>query len=415
MHVVMSTVGTEGDVRPFLAVALGLVGRGHRVTIATHTDYEEMISARGVGFRPIGGSFRRLVESESGRAWIESSDSLLEYLRRTRELFEPLGRRWTEDAYEAASDADAVLAHPFSVGATFAAEKNGRPAAVLALPPFVESGEVVPPFFLGAPRWSWLRRALGRLSVRGIGGILLPHLNRVRARAGLRAIPSPVFTDFLLARGVPLLHLFSPSLVPRPSDWPRLADVTGFCFLEDASKPAPDLVRFVEAGPPPLYVGFGSMTGRDPRSLAELTVRALRGRRAVVVTGWSGAAARGRGEDENVFLTEHASHEWLLPRVHAVVHHGGAGTTAAGLRAGRPTLVVAFFGDQPFWGHCVHRVGSGPRPLLRRNLDESSLATAIDDLERHPSYREAARRMQVKLAAEDGVLDTVARVEALVS
>lgn len=414
----MTTVGTEGDIRPFVAVALSLVrDHGHRVTIATHTDFEEMIRSRGLGFRVIGGSFKALVESPEGRAWIESSDSLIRYLRLTRQTFDGVMTAWGKDTFAAVQDADAVLAHPFTLAGVAGAEKNNKPAMVLALPPFVASGELEPTFFLGAPAWKWLRRALGRLQIRSIGKIASPHLNALREEVGLAPLPSPDFIAHVLAKKIPILHLFSEALVKRPSDWPELAEVTGFCFLEEKEwTPPDDLVEFVGDIPEraPLYIGFGSMTGKEPRELAELTIRAVRRakERAVLVTGWGGAS--GLSLDPNVYVTSRVSHDWLLPRVRAVVHHGGAGTTAAGLRAGRPTQVVAFFGDQPYWGHRVFKNGAGPYPLLRRTMSEEALSDAMKRLVSDPRYESGAKRIAQQLASEDGAKNTAAKIHAFV-
>lgn len=421
MHFAMTTIGTEGDVRPFVAIALGLVRNGHRVTIATHADYEEMVVARGLGFRPIGRSFKALVESAAGRAWIQSGASLRRYLRTTQEIFPPLLRPWAEDAYRAALDADAVIAHPFTFGgALAAAEKKGMPAWIAALPPFAPSGEIEPVFYPRAPAWKWLRRGLGRMSLRSVGALMRPELDAFRAGEGLPPLPSPSFIVDAIAGGTPLLHLFSEAIVARPSDWPAAVHVTGFCFLDEPSfTPPPDLVAFMNDGPPPLYVGFGSMTGEDPAALAAMTMRAIArtGERAVLVTGWGGLEASreldaSRAAQRSIHVTGRVAHDWLLPRCRAVVHHGGAGTLAAGLRARRPTLVVAYFGDQPFWGHRAARLGVGPMPLLRRDLSEASLANAIRRLLDDASFVERAKAVGDRIAREDGVANAVALIEA---
>lgn len=404
MHIVMAAVGTEGDVRPFVAVGLALerLGAGaHRVTIATHRDFEAMIRARGLGYRPIGESFKAVVESPRGRAWIESSDDFFRYLRLTKETFTPLATAWVRDAFDAARDADVVVAHPFSLGAASAAEKLGRPSFILSLAPFIPSRELESAFYLSAPRW--LRRPLGRMTIRSIGKLFVPHLNEVRTSEGMAPLRSPMFIDHLLERGVPFLHAYSEALVSRPSDWPELSHVTGFCFLpEDGWEPPEALVRFLD-GQPPLYIGFGSMTGREPKELAELAIRAARraGQRAVLVTGWAGARAEG----DDVFAIDRVSHDWLLKRVRAVVHHGGAGTTAAGLAAKRPTLIVSFFGDQPYWGNRVFLAGAGPRALKKRDLTEDSLARSIGELvEREDELGARAASLGDAIAQEDGAL-----------
>jgi sterol 3beta-glucosyltransferase len=210
---------------------------------------------------------------------------------------------------------------------------------------------------------------------------------------------------YLCERGVPMLALYSEAVFPRPSDWPELAQVTGFCMLPTPSGyvAPPALERFLEAGATPIYVGFGSMTGRDPEELTRTVMDGVRraGVRAVMVTGWGGLTAADQGDD--ILLVDDVPHEWLFPRVRAVVHHGGAGTLAAGLYAGKPTLVAPFFGDQPFWGEMAASLGVGPRPMKKRGLDAKRLASAIEALLSTPSYAEAAARVAEHLAGEDGV------------
>jgi sterol 3beta-glucosyltransferase len=412
-HIVMATVGTLGDARPFVALGVGLQRRGHRVTLATHTDYERLITSAGLTFRPIGGSFKKLMESALGRAWIESADSLLRYMKTTREVFEPLGPTWFADAVRAAEGADAVLAHPAVFGAFSSAERAGIPRMAVALMPYLPSAEIDPVFFPNIPPWGWLRKGLGDLSLRGIGGVFLPGVNRARKEIGLPPIESANMSKARVNRGLPWLNLYSPTLLARPTDWPTASWVTGFCFHDDDDAPIPaDLEAFLQSSQPPIYVGFGSMTGHDPGALARLTIDAVRRakQRAVIVTGWGGLEQKMRGDD--LLVTDFVPHGRVLPRVSAVVCHGGAGTVAAALRAGRPTQVVAFFGDQNFWGKRVAVVGAGPRPLLRRHLTAERLAAGIVETVSRASYRDGAARVAAAIASEDGVGQAVTRIEA---
>ena len=164
---------------------------------------------------------------------------------------------------------------------------------------------------------------------------------------------------------VPILYCFSRHVRPVPVDYPSHAHVTGYWFLGSASswKPPDELAEFIECGDAPVYVGFGSMgfakdAGRRREAITTALARAeVRG---VLATGWGGIPAGAAGP--NVITVDNVPHDWLFPRVAAVVHHGGAGTTAAGLRAGRPTLICPFVGDQPFWGSQIDQLGSGPNP-----------------------------------------------------
>jgi sterol 3beta-glucosyltransferase len=214
-------------------------------------------------------------------------------------------------------------------------------------------------------------------------------------------------------RPVLLLHAHSEALLPRPDDWPPHAVVTGLWRLPQAAhwQPPPALQAFLDGGPLPVYVGFGSMVGRDPTGLAGLVIEALRlaGLRGVLARGWGGLQADA--VPAHVHLIDEAPHDRLLPLMAAVVHHGGAGTTAASLHAGRPSVVCPFFGDQPFWGRVVHDAGLGPAPIAQRYLTPARLAAAMREAVETDAMRVAAAAIGRRLQAEDGVGHAVRQLE----
>lgn len=204
---------------------------------------------------------------------------------------------------------------------------------------------------------------------------------------------------------VHVLYPYSQHVVPVPDDYPASAHVTGYWFLDDGDwEPPAELADFLAAGEPPVYVGFGSMgfgRGADERRAAVLAALRVHGLRGVVATGWGGIASGEAGTDD-VLVIEGAPHDWLFESVAAVVHHGGAGSTAAGLRAGRPTLVVPFLGDQPFWGARVHAIGAGPTPLPAARLP-GGLADRLGNLVHTDSYAARAAEIGAAIRAEDGL------------
>jgi sterol 3beta-glucosyltransferase len=210
-------------------------------------------------------------------------------------------------------------------------------------------------------------------------------------------------------RSIPILHAYSPAVVPIPPDWPPHVTATGYWFIDadPAWQPQGDLAAFLDAGPPPVYIGFGSMVTRDPAAKTALAVEALRlsGQRGVIAAGWAGL--RTAKLPDTIHLLGQAPHDWLFPRMSAVVHHGGAGTTAAGLRAGRPTVIAPFFGDQPFWGRRVQALGVGPAPLPQKRLTAEALAAAIRAVVSDDGTRTRAAALGERIRAEDGVERTV--------
>ncbi len=207
----------------------------------------------------------------------------------------------------------------------------------------------------------------------------------------------------------PLLYAYSPCVGPRPLDWGNWIHVTGYWFLNRPADwyPPEDLVDFLESGPPPVYVGFGSMPSSNPKESTKLVIDALTkaGQRGVLLTGWDGLSRANVPDD--FYVIDEAPHDWLFPRMAAVVHHGGAGTTAEGLRAGVPSVIIPFLPDQPYWGRRVHALGVGPRPILRERLTMDSLAQAVHAAVRDPDMRRRARALGRQIRSEDGVARAV--------
>jgi sterol 3beta-glucosyltransferase len=201
-----------------------------------------------------------------------------------------------------------------------------------------------------------------------------------------------------------MLSAYSPSLIPHPPDWPENIHITGYFFLDSQAEwqPSTELKAFLEAGDPPVYIGFGSMAGRNPEQLARLVSEALvkSGQRGLLLTGWGGL--RPELVPDNVFVVDAVPHSWLFPRMAAVVHHGGAGTTAEALRAGVPAVIVPFAFDQPFWGARVKALGLGPDPIPLKKLTADALADAIRIAVTDSDMRQRADSCGKAIRTEDG-------------
>ena len=201
-------------------------------------------------------------------------------------------------------------------------------------------------------------------------------------------------------------------MIPKPTDWGSHISVAGFCFLPSPLdySPEPVLAEFLAAGPEPIYIGFGSIVIDDPEGMTSLVFEAIRrtGQRALVSQGWAGLGAGSDSQRRDVLLIGNVPHDWIFPRVSCVVHHGGAGTTAAGIAAGKPTIIVPFFGDQPFWGSMIARAGAGPAPIPKNKLSAKRLAEAITEA-LQPAVTERAFQLSQQIALENGA-ETGARV-----
>ena len=210
-----------------------------------------------------------------------------------------------------------------------------------------------------------------------------------------------------------LLLACSPTVIPRPDDWSsQYINIPGYFFLDtsDSYQPPIELGGFLSADEPPVCVTFGSMIHRDANRIYRtvLDVLVQTGNRAIILSGWSDF--QNFSLPENVLVVDAVPHDWLLPRCKAVIHHGGAGTTAAGLRSGIPNLVVPFAADQPFWGMRVHAIGAGPRPIPVRKLTTNKLITALAEAD-GDALRNSAQVAGRKIRAEDGVGYAVKLIE----
>jgi sterol 3beta-glucosyltransferase len=202
-----------------------------------------------------------------------------------------------------------------------------------------------------------------------------------------------------------VVHGYSRHVVPQPEDWPDTYHTAGYFFLDedDRWQPPADLLEFIEDGQPPICIGFGSMTGRDPLRMTDIVRRAVQrsNSRAILLSGWGRI---GEAElPETFYCLPQAPHHWLFPLMSALVHHGGAGTTAAGLRAGVPSILVPHFTDQPFWAHRIEALGVGPNGIPRSKLAAENLAEALEEAITNPDIQHKAAELGRKIRAEDGV------------
>lgn len=406
--ILLLTLGTRGDVQPFVALALGLQRAGHQPIVGTDAHFESFVRSHGLEFRPITARFLELVNSQAGAQAIAGKGNKLGLMRQAMSII----REMLDGAWQAGQDAQAVVFHPKSMAGPHLAEKLGIPAFIgFGIPALTPTAAFANPLMtlrnFGASGNRLTYRVFDLASD-------LPYRKMLTSwRRDALGLTTPL--PGLIPPGVPRLYHYSTHVVPSPPDWDATNVVTGYWFLEadpDWHPPA-DLQAFLTAGPPPVYVGFGSMPAEDAERKTRIVVDAVRraGQRAVLATGWGGLKAVA-GDD--LCVVDAAPHDWLFPRMTAVVHHGGAGSTAAGLRAGKPTVICPFFGDQPFWGERVRALGAGPAPVPQKALSAERLAAAIDEAATNPRLREAAEALGQAIRAEDGVAYAVDYINARV-
>jgi sterol 3beta-glucosyltransferase len=420
MNILILTFGSRGDVQPYVALGKGLKARSHTVTICTCGRFSAFVAEHGLKYAHADDGFLELMDSVEGRAAMEDANSIFGTLKTMRRLWsraKPIMRQMLRDSWDAAlgAEPDIIIYHPKGIGAVAIAEKLGI-QVILAIPfPMLVPTAETPS--IGLPNWrlgAWYNRATYKL----VHKVSLWMVGKPTKewRIAHKLSPQICGADILHTPAgdpIPVLHGYSPEVSPRPRDWPNTAYITGYWFLDrlDDWKPSKALRDFLDAGDAPVYVGFGSMSGRDPRRLTGIVIEALlkANVRGILSTGWGGLQADAL--PDSIFKIDNAPHDWLFPQVSAVVHHGGAGTTAAGLRSGRPTIICPFFGDQGYWGNRVRALGVGPAPLPQKKLTAEKLARALRTVVSDEAMRERAGSLGERIRGEDGLSNAVAIIE----
>ncbi|KAM7219278.1 hypothetical protein V8F06_005314 [Rhypophila decipiens] len=428
LNVVIQIVGSRGDVQPF--VALGKVLRdtyGHRVRVATHPTFKDFVIENGLEFFSIGGDPAELMAfMVKNPGLMPGMDALKrgEITKRRKGIEEIVVGCWRSciEAGDGISGvglapapggkpfvADAIIANPPSFAHVHVAEKLGIPLHIMFTMPWsptkafahplanIESSNTDPVMT------NYVSYAMVEMMTwQGLGDVI----NRFRQRVLDLEPLSLMWAPGLLSRlRVPTTYCWSPALIPKPADWGNEVTIAGFFFLDLATSYTPDaeLAAFLKAGPPPVYIGFGSIVVDDPNALTRKILDAVSssGVRALVSKGWGGLGADDVGLPEGVFMLGNVPHDWLFQHVSAVVHHGGAGTSAAGIKAGKPTVVVPFFGDQPFWGSMIAKAGAGPAPIPFTKLTAENLAAAILEAVK-PETQLRAQELGARIREEKG-------------
>ncbi len=415
MRVVVTAIGSRGDIQPMLAIAKGLRDTGHDVCVATHLPYQETARALNCRFRPIQVNPEATLQQLTERGTLEANPirALVDVIR----LFRPLLAGLGDDLVAVSQNAELVTVS--LIGLAFLStltELLGTQAVPLLLQPTHPTRAFPNPFF-ATPRPLQRFKLLNRLTWLTtqnplVNAVILGAVNAWRRK---RFNLPPAVAPFSVIRqfGIPVLYGYSASVVAKPSDWAENFYITGYWYLDRNAQwqPPAELLDFLEAGSPPVYVGFGSMRSRRSMKTAQVLMTAIQrsGQRAIVAEGWGGL--RVAELPPNVLALSEAPHDWLFPQVSAVIHHGGAGTTGAGLRAGIPSILTPFVGDQLFLGQRIFELGVGPAPIPNSQLTSKRLAKAIEQVVSDPKMRQRAAELGENIRTEDGVGTAIALMQ----
>ena len=404
MRISMVAIGSTGDVRPYVLLGKELKKRGHEVTIVCFDMTEKMVTEAGLNFAPLAGSVKDIfmavmTPGTNGFTFLPKfKNALLDDLPQFLHTLE-----------EGCKDAEAIICTFFGSVVYSIAEKHNIPC-IQTHYFLMDYNDMFPittaPGLKMGKAWNKVSYKMGYAL---INTLEWHYLSDWRSEEGMKSKKISMSPDYYInGHKIPVLYAISPLLVPRAPEWDEHIHMTGFWTDPEPCEyePEPSLVRFLEEGEKPVYIGFGSMVSSDMGQTLDIVLKAVAasGVRAIIGRGWGGGALDAALSNPNVYVADYIPHDWLFSRVSAVVHHGGAGTTAAGVLACTPTLVVPFGGDQPFWGQRIYDLGIGPKPIKRENLTVEKLADALIKLTHTPRFNVAVSEIGERMKYENGTL-----------
>jgi UDP:flavonoid glycosyltransferase YjiC (YdhE family) len=408
MRIVIIAPGTRGDVQPYVALGKGLQNAGHSIRLVSHSNFEALVTSYGLEFWSFGNDVQAAVENNEMQELTEKGNFLLLMAKMAKEA-QREALRFAEGGLRAAQGMDMVLS---GIGGLYIgiaiAEKLNLPLVQAYVVPFTPTRELASVL---TPKVPAIFNRLSHQLTRQLMWQGFRSADTVARKQVLGIPAAPLLGPYnsQSTHNMPILYGFSPSVVPAPSDWNGNTYITGYWFVEEADdwQPPAALLDFLGSGSPPVYIGFGSMSNRNPEQTADLVIQALQltNQRAILLSGWGGLQKTDL--PDSIFMIDSVPHAWLFPRMSAVVHHGGASTTAAGLRAGVPSVVIPFFGDQPFWGQRVADLGAGSKPIARKQLTVERLAHAIQEVVTNEEMRHRAEKLGKQIQNENGITSAI--------
>jgi sterol 3beta-glucosyltransferase len=409
MQIGILALGSRGDVQPVIPLGQGLQQAGHRVKIATFESFAEMVHKAGLELVPIRGDAVAILKAAGGSEGVEKADNPLHAFRAIKRSYGMLAKSMPNEL-SALNDSQLILNQlPGNLFGPDLAEFLRVPLGILAVIPMV-STHTRPLFgFPSLPiaaynRWTyWAGNQIAWQMFRSA-------VNRWRVDR-LHLASRPFFGG--KPADYPVINGFSPLVVERPDDWGNHVHITGWWQPDDPDwQPPVDLLRFLDGGPEPVFIGFGSMPVRNPHKTSAAIIEAVKisGKRAILHAGWGGL---GGQITDKIYLMEYAPYRWLFPRMSGIIHHGGSGTTGFALHSGTPSCVAPFLFDQYYWGKRTAALGAGPPPLPFRSLTASRLAAKIVDLTENFNYKNGASALGAALGEEKGVETAVQLIDHL--
>jgi sterol 3beta-glucosyltransferase len=410
MKIAITTVGTRGDLQPYIALGLGLKDDGHEVLLISAKNEEAFVRNFGLDFFALNVDIQQLMDGDEVQAMSKGNNPfkfIVSHLKGSKKLKNLMVATQSE-IWDGCKDADLIIFHPGMPLGFFIAKAKGK-ISVMANPfPVIATKDYPSILFYTSPRLGkWYNLLTHKIFEKVFWSLtksaIVEFWNNV-VQTKMDFTVSPIRQQ--INSGMPVLNGYSELLFHQPDDWSENIHTTGSWFIEKEPNftPSNELVHFIDKGEPPIYIGFGSMkdVGTFGKTL-EIIIKSLEitQQRAVIGLGWSNSNYKGI-IPSNIHLVESVPHTWLFPKMKMVVHHGGAGTTATGLSAGKPTIIIPHNADQPAWGQRVFELGVGAKPIPKAKLTSEKLAAAIY-FSLQPEIMANAEKLGEALRKENGV------------
>jgi sterol 3beta-glucosyltransferase len=410
MQVAIITIGTRGDIQPYIALGQGFQAAGYDVKVVTFQAFESFVRSSGLDFAAVSGDLASLMTMDWTQSQIESGGKSMGSLGSIAQDAEGLLVQLMTDCLQACQGAEALVGSVVGgLAGQAVAQKLGVPYCSAYLQPLDRTSAFPNSFslFPMPPRWLFVGKGAYNWTTHVFSARLFWLLfGKVLGRARERALRLPPFSR---KQRYPVLYGYSPTVLPKPANWDERITVTGYWFLDQAEtwEPPGALEQFLASEAPPISIGFGSMAGRSAKKVLPLLLEAAScsGQRVVLLA--KREDVEGLEMSENVFCIESVPHDWLFPRMAAVVHHGGAGTTGAAFRAGVPHIVLPFIADQHFWAQRIAELGVGTEPLKHKKLSVEQALQAVRTVTRDQMMRKRAGMLGEKVQQEHGVEEAV--------
>ncbi|MED3971722.1 glycosyltransferase [Priestia megaterium] len=416
MKVTILTLGSRGDVQPYIALAREMIKNGHEVVICTGATFQRFIEENKVSFYPASADLMALMESEEGRDILNGNGfSLLKIIKFSKEKIAPSYRKSMDDFYQASQGADLIIYHPKALGAVDIALYFNIPCICLPPVPIMYPITEFPNFSLSSKKS--FGPVLNRLSYKLVKFSELPFIKEINDFRG-KTLKSPkrkagLYTYDINGSPIPIIYPISPFLFKKVDSWKDSVFISGFFFLDSEEETLPnEIENFLEKGKKPIVVSFSSMPLKNPSIFRKKLVQALKktNNRAVVLTGTSGMRFN---QEENILTVEKAPHRLLFKRAKGIIHHGGVGTMSEALLSGVPQIIIPFAVDQPFWANLLYKKGYSIKPLQEKNLEVFELVQALEQVG-NKEYIENAQKIKNIIQSENGIHRAVKHIESVV-